>query len=552
MIGNINIGELYFTLLISTDQSVPQCQIDFTGNWFIDIGILGFINLMEEVYKWDLKKIREGQIDRKEFLYAYFVYYIKKTAFEWIVRQELSSVTEDEKSSLEEMKKNAMSEIEKVLKDSAITNYDGIKNKLLDINSTIKNIIEDKFKKYENNLKKSFSNNKKTILQKINETGMIINEPFFQNLNFLNPTTNKKENALKVLDKFGKMLSDNQIKNKLTKDAMDKTISKYLFSEEEFPNIPFCKISTLNDVDKLTNGPTIFFLLSFPIPFNRVYDRNIVFYTNNLESCYYINKNIRIRIQKVKDENPDTIFKVTWQSIIDYVAEQKSMFFLENMYLIEYETIQQQNLIGVEYFGIPKLQASILLDDKIREALNTKIQCKAANRGGDRCWLVEEFIKERSLYSIIVNHINLVLNGDYYINWMPCLYGLLVDAHIVDFRGKNKNLFSDNFFDNYKALVKEIKDDVRITTFSSSLINKISNDEDTRKRVARDLYSALCGKDKNMFLNILLKNVNENKELPSNRNFYNWILEKIISNDASYEMYGLILVMNLLRRGKNE
>jgi len=32
-------------------------QIDFTGNWFIDIGILGFINLMEDVTERKLKKM---------------------------------------------------------------------------------------------------------------------------------------------------------------------------------------------------------------------------------------------------------------------------------------------------------------------------------------------------------------------------------------------------------------------------------------------------------------------------------------------------------------
>ncbi len=27
--------------------------LEFTGNWFVDAGILGFVNLMEEVYGWD-------------------------------------------------------------------------------------------------------------------------------------------------------------------------------------------------------------------------------------------------------------------------------------------------------------------------------------------------------------------------------------------------------------------------------------------------------------------------------------------------------------------
>lgn len=30
-------------------------NLHFTGNWFIDAGILGFVNLMEEVYGWELE-----------------------------------------------------------------------------------------------------------------------------------------------------------------------------------------------------------------------------------------------------------------------------------------------------------------------------------------------------------------------------------------------------------------------------------------------------------------------------------------------------------------
>ena len=48
-------------------------KLKFTGNWFIDAGILGFVNLMEKVYGWDLytlqKKIEENE---KLIYYGYF------------------------------------------------------------------------------------------------------------------------------------------------------------------------------------------------------------------------------------------------------------------------------------------------------------------------------------------------------------------------------------------------------------------------------------------------------------------------------------------------
>jgi hypothetical protein len=46
----------------------PESEVDnihrplqFTGNWFIDAGILGFVNLMEEVYGWDLNGKRKNR-----------------------------------------------------------------------------------------------------------------------------------------------------------------------------------------------------------------------------------------------------------------------------------------------------------------------------------------------------------------------------------------------------------------------------------------------------------------------------------------------------------
>jgi len=169
-------------------------------------------------------------------------------------------------------------------------------------------------------------------------------------------------------------------------------------------------------------------------------------------------------------------------------------------------------------------------------------------------WLIEEFIKGNLLNPTIMNYINLVLNKDAELSYSSSLYSLLVDSKILEFKRKNEKsqIFSPDYFDNYKSLIKNIKNEISFTSFASGLINQISESAETKNRIARELLETLKSNNKNMFLNILLKNVNENKELSSNRNFYNWILEKIISNETSFEIYGLILVMNLLRRGKNE
>ncbi len=63
-------------------------KLNFTGNWFIDAGIIGFVNLMEEVYGWKQNDVTMKSLKEKErFYYAYFAYYIKKTAFEkYVIR----------------------------------------------------------------------------------------------------------------------------------------------------------------------------------------------------------------------------------------------------------------------------------------------------------------------------------------------------------------------------------------------------------------------------------------------------------------------------------
>ena len=73
-------------------------KLEFTGNWFIDAGILGFVNLMEEVYgdAWQgnnniflnillktFSNLSENGV-RSLFIYAFWYKTIKDTALRWI------------------------------------------------------------------------------------------------------------------------------------------------------------------------------------------------------------------------------------------------------------------------------------------------------------------------------------------------------------------------------------------------------------------------------------------------------------------------------------
>ena len=613
-------------------QEGIQHQIDFTGNWFIDIGILGFINLMEEVYGWDLDELRKRIKNEPEnvyygyfpFAYLYkwcsdknenvdkelvsllainleksvlqnqteallnyvwFKYICKlftnlwvenkleiihekdmydkknklKKQFNYTNSQKYLQLIREREKIIDELQKNHLEEIKEILKNKKLNEigYDEIKCLInIDLNNISYPTIPDKVKELIAKIKETHSdieNFLKEEWNKIIQTENIdkkdshfyrlpIDSGFYKNFLFFNNSAGNLEQK----QSFHHMICSNFDKEEVL-DRIDKTINKFLPSESEFINISYTKLSTT--IFKNQYEYIFVYLICFTYGIENYKNLGyVVFYSNDLAFTYSVNKKLKLYKEKIKvSTHTNKIFKVTWQQIIDFLVEYKSTWSLENMYIISYQSLDNQFQKGVRYIGIHKLQASLLLDDKIREALNTRIKCKNASDEGDRCWLLEEFIQGKPLYPIILNHINLTLTSDENFNWTSCLYGLLVDAYIANFRGKNKTIFSDNFFDNYKALVKEIKEEVRITTFFSSLISNISDEIDTRKRVARELYTALCGKDKKMFLNILLKNLNENTKLSSNINFQKWILEKIIANDTSFEMHCLILVMSLLR-----
>ncbi|MGC8726260.1 MAG: hypothetical protein ACP5RS_06780, partial [Thermoplasmata archaeon] len=362
-----------------------------------------------------------------------------------------------------------------------------------------------------------------------------IQSGFYNNFLFFNNSTD----FLKQKESFYNTISFDIDKEENLK-KIDKTINKFLPSEKEFPNINYTEMST-----KLFRQQLNYFfvyLLCFEYAFE--YDKNtghVFFYSDNVEFSYIINKKLKLYKNNANNKDGNSIFKVTWQQIINYLVENKASWSLENMYIISYQKLNNQYQEDIKYIGIPKLQASILLEDSIREAINLEIVSTK------KYWLLEEFINGKPLYPIILNHISLILNNDTtYFNYSPVLYSLIIEANILNFKNSKKNnkmLFAEDYFDNYRSLVDDIKKDVRYSSFNASLIKQISKDKDSKNRIAMNLIEVLKAKDKNMFLNILFKNLNENKS--SNPSLNEWIFEKIVENNISYEIYGLLLVANL-------
>jgi len=539
-----------------------QKELEFTGNWFIDLGILGFVNLMEEVYG------EEYSLTHEWFYYAFFIFYLKKTTKDWLKRQGVKKKSNITGQFYQE-KRELLQEMENIIKDSISDirlrkeiEKERIRAEIIEVNRKIKELLGERLQKYKSELNKPFS--RKDIIEKINSVGIIISEPFFQNLNFLNPSKNKSGKESEVLTSFEDMIFEHKIKDELTPNAFDKTISKFSFSEKEFPNVIMGKIPTIETMERFLLVDPIIPLLSFPPAFiplsfnNSRIDRFIAFYTPNFVPTYFINRKLRNYLKKARDKSEKEILRLTWQSVIDFLFETKASFSLENMYLIEYEKIVQQELKGVQYIGIPKLQAEFIIDDKIRETLNQKI--KVLEKGDRQYqWLLQEFIKNRPLLPIFYRNLRLYFSskdsqkrrGGDFKNTNALIYAAALDKVIADLGIEKTNLFSNDFFHKSKSVLKETKDTIQRYFSLMFAIRELFSQEsvDNKNSPAYRLFSRLKRKQKYPFVNELLKELNRKDNKDEVGPLIKHLFENILANDKTWQSEAIPIIAGLIKGG---
>ena len=79
-------------------------KLQFTGNWFIDLGILGFVNLMEEVYGWDLERL-DNEINQNENM-VFCAFYPVAYLYSWIQDRSLPAGYIPDASEIERVATN--------------------------------------------------------------------------------------------------------------------------------------------------------------------------------------------------------------------------------------------------------------------------------------------------------------------------------------------------------------------------------------------------------------------------------------------------------------
>ncbi|WP_424355918.1 hypothetical protein [Methanobacterium sp. MBAC-LM] len=583
-------------MIVENRENVSELQ--FTGNWFIDAGIIGFIQVVEDVYELpkdlnDLITYFSGLSDdnfKILIYYAYMIYNIEKTASKYLNRTQLmkgKKVTSEIEKNFLNAKINLKTVINFRKEDPNVIlalSIDEINEKILKYNLKIKFKFKESFDIFnlypslihvehfsefnnafdvfnkEKLLKKTFSSNKKTPNEKLDNIGLIFEEQFFQNLYFLNTSVNKKNSEIKVLDIFHDLIYDLKVKkedNKIDQKVFDKTISKFMFSAEEFSNIFYGKASNLEDLNNFVTNPHIF-MLCFPFPFitvaERGYKKNIFFYTPNLNVCYKINKKLNKKIEYINFRNHSSIFQLTWNTVIDEISELKSFFTLENMYLVEYEGISQQALLNVEYVGIPKLQASIILDDSIRTSLNSNLQIKGdkSSKNTEWVWLLEEFIKNRPLFPFILKHVTLRIksNTDQKVI-KPLLYSLSADAKLKSLiKSNNGKIFEPYFSLELEDIVYQIKENYKWMSLASKNISKVFS-SDSRDKFVHRLVTTIKKRNKHAFVNIIIKALLEQSKIDPKHSktikyINEYIFSNLVQNEDNWENYALALLVGFL------
>ncbi len=473
-------------------------ELRFTGNWFIDAGILGFVNLMKEVYGWDLEELQRRIKENPELVYYWyfpiaFVYYNNK------LRGKTTNPLPKPPESLqnpEELFENAWRYI-------CSTFLDKDKNRV-DLSS-----------------KGSFY--------------------YFHNLLFFQPRWDREKQKVAFMEILGL--------KKVEKDVLkyiDKTINKFLPSMDEFNNIPYSRgFITLETLMNL-HPASLTFVLSFPFSFiEGLLPENVLFYSPDLEFTYYVNRRLHGLLERLKSKS--SIFQVTWRSIIDTVVETQSVWTLENMYLIKYILGKNQNILNAEFIGISKLQASILIEDPIREALNNNVPIDK----NVKIWVLEEFIKNKPLYDVVLKHVSYCLREknekEIQRKRKASLYALAIDAKIKE--NHKIELFSDEFLEGYRSLVSEIKECYSRIDLNATNISRLFDNEEERRQISYSLLSALKKKNRIVFANILLKKFLEKAGNEEVSRLNRFVFEDIISNDTSWENYALALVIGILSFG---
>jgi len=562
--------------IILTPQSNSHPSLKFTGNWFIDAGILGFVNLMEEVYgdAWQnsnetflnilVKRSSSSDEIKGLFIYAFWYKTIRDTVLRWIGKDNFKKKILKNKYNIkaEELTENIKKKVSESIyswhskKTSSMDNRNDFYSLLREFNNYLKGVLEKNYSPYKDALKKIYASNRKNILENLNTIGIIAYNSFFTNLSFFNPASNKFGKEKEVFDKFDNFLNNYFVRDdRFASDLFDKSLSPFVYSASDFKNQLYGKPQTLKSIERAFGINPAYYILSFPLAFLWMKGKYYMFYAQDLRFTYSVNKRLKDLIQRSIKNGKSSVFEITWNIIIDKINEYKAISSLENMYIVEYSDITNQQINNVEYIGISKLQASLIIDDHIREYLNKSIPTpKKVKNKTIWVWLLEEFIKNKPLMLHIVNYIHGKISGDWKENEekvgkYTLITSLAVDAEIKKMKSRvyGERIFDTDFFSSYKNVVDNVKNTIS-TMYSSQKATQNVIEKDDKTKIAISLFGYINNRNKYGFVNLLLKYMTgkTTQSVESKGLLVNYLFNNVLSNTICWENYALSIVIGVI------
>ncbi|QDA31026.1 hypothetical protein FH039_04630 [Thermococcus indicus] len=635
-------------------------ELRFTGNWFVDAGILGFLNLMEEVYGWDLEELQKRINENREKVYygyfplAYF-YNLAPRSQEnkRILSQAIKEIEtfDGDKHELLELiwwkyiaqlftnvwirkklemmhekdLKNKSGKIKDPYNDNRYVEFVKKREELLNVvlkmegNPIKEKKCADSIKKLIGKREVIKDGNHRLTLKDFEELIKLFSESSSPLNELLEECKVKTEEAIEIhkkleeyLMKKWKELSSNsfveygseKLKNsskfyrlpidssfyhnyqffnqskgiieqfRAFRDVLDgkihhisRDVSKFLPSDNEFPNVSYTKFN-IKPLQKVVEYLPVYLICvdKGMIDVNYSDIGKILFYGSDLKFAYTVNRKLKEWLKTLQDKN--SIFRLTWRAVIDTIVETKSSYYLENMYIIQLNRNEkgqiiiptQQTFVKVEYLGIPKLHASIILDDQIREALNTQMPIdildKSKNKPKDKlkwsdfkkAWLLEVFISQRPMFPVVLRHSNFYLRIGKKPLLTSSLYALAIDAELRKPMGAG--IFTWEFFERPKSAVSEIKEFYNDMQMALNVIKRISG-QIRGKDILPQLFSALRRHNRNAFVNTLLKALLKANDKQAVALINSYLFKHVLNNDSSWEDFALALVIGLAGGGSS-
>lgn len=517
------------------------------------MGILGMLNLLKEQLPEkeidDLRSLNENDL-KITFTKSYFKYFIKRKD---------EALTNNERKlneSISKLKSNSKNLDDKKAELKEIVDQQCYYKKLLYIIDhqdnwrDIKREIQEKSNEYE-------------VVQEAKKR-IPLSIAFYTNYKFFNNTSRLESQ----LNDWENLIINGHIENEL----LEGTINKLTVGFNDYPNIFYAKpeITSFISTENNLHIPLICHFKAYNE--KKLAGKYYFFYSADINFCFSVNRKLQTIIKNVGDS--EKLLNVTWQAVFDALYEHKSDWALQNMYLVSYSTINnQQRFENVEFIGLSKVNAAIITNDTIRENLNEAVftSLKFKNDGwlnegeSAKKWLIQEVINNSSLLDLIFRILSIHAApkklkenpNRFIVHRNKMIMTLSVCIHKITLSKTEMQAFrGDIFYQNtkFKNLPKKIIETDKLIKNHNRLYYSLFLNEEMKKTVQEEkkeqaefgyLVRLIKRKEINLFTNFIIQKLLKAANSKGNqtaKNFLTSFLFRHIVNNPLWQYYALGLI----------